>query len=58
MAEHPDRCFCDQQVWQAHLDKLGIAELKVSPDSGADRDWAVGQRQGARLAAPNGNRQR
>jgi hypothetical protein len=32
LAEHPDRCFCDQQAWHAHLDKLGITQLKVSPD--------------------------
>jgi hypothetical protein len=32
LAEHPDRCFADQPAWHAHLDKLGITELKVSPD--------------------------
>jgi hypothetical protein len=32
LAEHKERCFADQQAWQAHLDKLAITELKVSPD--------------------------
>src|SRR6266852_1081061 len=31
LAEHPDRCFSDQQAWHAHLDKLCITELKDSP---------------------------
>ena len=32
LAEHPDRCFADQASWNAHLEKLGIAMLKVNPD--------------------------
>ena len=32
LAEHPDRCFTDRQAWNAHLEKLGITALKVSPD--------------------------
>jgi hypothetical protein len=32
LAEHPDRCFADQQTFNAHLTKLGIAALKVNPD--------------------------
>jgi hypothetical protein len=32
LAEHPDRCFADQAAWTAHLEKLGIAALKVNPD--------------------------
>lgn len=32
LAEHKKRCFVNQQAWRAHLDKLGITELKVSPD--------------------------
>ena len=32
LAEHPDRCFADQTAWNAHLEKLGIAVLKVNPD--------------------------
>jgi hypothetical protein len=32
LAEHPDRCFADRNAWNAHLDALGIATLKVSPD--------------------------
>jgi hypothetical protein len=32
LAEHKERCFANQQTWHAHLDKLGITELKVSPD--------------------------
>jgi len=32
LAEHPDRCFADQAAWTAHLEKLGIAALKVKPD--------------------------
>jgi hypothetical protein len=60
LAEHPDRCFCDQQAWQAHLDKTRHYRTQGQPRSGADRHrgGAVGQRQGPRLAAPNRNRQR
>ena len=32
LAEHPDRCFADQTAWNAHLERLGIAALKVNPD--------------------------
>ena len=32
LAEHPDRCFADQQAWNTHLDRLGIPALKVNPD--------------------------
>ena len=32
LAEHPDRFFADQSLWSAHLDRLGISALKVSPD--------------------------
>jgi hypothetical protein len=32
LAEHPDRDFADQAAWTAHLEKLGIAALKVNPD--------------------------
>ena len=32
LKEHPDRHFADEQAWLAHLDKLGIAALKVHPD--------------------------
>jgi hypothetical protein len=32
LAEHPERCFANQAAWTAHLEKLGIAALKVSPD--------------------------
>ena len=32
LAEHPDRCFADQQAWTAHLERLGISALKVNPD--------------------------
>src|ERR1700726_1733663 len=32
LAEHPDRCFTDQQTFNAHLTKLGITDLKVNPD--------------------------
>ena len=32
LTEHPDRCFADQAAWTAHLEKLGIAALKVHPD--------------------------
>jgi hypothetical protein len=30
--EHPDRSFAGQKAWNAHLEKLGIATLKVNPD--------------------------
>jgi Transposase IS66 family len=32
LTEHRDRHFPDQEAWTAHLKKLGITELKVSPD--------------------------
>ncbi len=32
LAEHPDCYFADQAAWTAHLEKLGIAVLKVNPD--------------------------
>jgi Transposase IS66 family len=32
LAGHPDRYFCDRNAWNAHLDGLGIAALKVTPD--------------------------
>jgi hypothetical protein len=32
LTEHPDRYFADQAAWAAHLEKLGIAALKVNPD--------------------------
>jgi Transposase IS66 family len=32
LAEHPDRSFADQAAWNAHLEKLGITGLKVTPD--------------------------
>jgi Transposase IS66 family len=32
LAEHPDQVFAGQAAWTAHLDRLGISDLKVSPD--------------------------
>lgn len=32
LAEHPDRLFADQAAWSAHLDRLGISALRVTPD--------------------------
>jgi len=32
LAEHPDRCFADQQAWNAHLERLAITALRASPD--------------------------
>jgi hypothetical protein len=32
LATHPGRSFPDQAAWQAHLERLGIPDLKVSPD--------------------------
>ena len=32
LAEHPDRCFTYQAAWNAHLERLGIAALKISPN--------------------------
>ena len=32
LAEHSDHYFVDQAAWTAHLEKLGIAALKVNPD--------------------------
>jgi len=32
LIEHPDRRFAGQTAWKAHLERLGIAALKVNPD--------------------------
>jgi hypothetical protein len=32
LAEHEEKRFADRAAWQAHLDRLGIAALKVTPD--------------------------
>lgn len=32
LAAHPARSFADAAAWQAHLEQLGIAALKVTPD--------------------------
>ena len=32
LAEHPDKQFVDQAAWQAHLERLGITALTVTPD--------------------------
>ncbi|HMC73659.1 MAG TPA: transposase [Terriglobales bacterium] len=32
LAGQPERHFPDRAAWQAHLERLGIADLKVSPD--------------------------
>src|SRR5215203_1774094 len=32
LASQPKRSFPDQAAWQAHLERLGIPDLKVSPD--------------------------
>jgi hypothetical protein len=32
LAGHEDKHFADRAAWQAHIDRLGIAALKVSPD--------------------------
>src|SRR5258708_27000465 len=32
LVEHPDQCFADQTACSAHLERLGIAALKVNPD--------------------------
>ena len=32
LSEHPDRGFANQEAWNAHLEKLGIAALRVNPD--------------------------
>ncbi len=32
LAEHPDQHFADQATWQAHLARLGIAALRVTPN--------------------------
>jgi hypothetical protein len=32
LAEHPDQQFADTAAWQAHLERLGIAALRVTPD--------------------------
>jgi len=32
LANQPERSFPDRAAWQAHLERLGIPDLKVSPD--------------------------
>ena len=32
LAAHPDKQFADTAAWQAHLERLGITELTVTPD--------------------------
>jgi hypothetical protein len=32
-ARHPDKQFADPQAWQAHLERLGITGLAVTPGS-------------------------
>jgi uncharacterized small protein (DUF1192 family) len=32
LAEHPDKQFVDPAAWQAHLERLGIIALTVTPD--------------------------
>jgi hypothetical protein len=32
LAEHDDKCFADRAAWLAHLRRLGIAGLDVTPD--------------------------
>jgi hypothetical protein len=32
LATHPEHTFPDQAAWQGHLERLGIPDLKVSPD--------------------------
>jgi Transposase IS66 family len=32
LAQHPDKQFADPSAWQAHLARLGIASLTVTPD--------------------------
>src|ERR671938_322587 len=32
LASQPERSFPDRAAWQAHLERLGISDLKVSPD--------------------------
>jgi len=32
LAEHPERRFADEAAWLAHLERLGIAGLTVTPD--------------------------
>src|SRR5271166_3912643 len=32
LAEHADRAFADRSAWNAHLDRLGISALSVTPD--------------------------
>src|SRR3954464_12084244 len=32
LATHPERSFPDRTAWQAHLERLGVPDLKVNPD--------------------------
>ena len=60
LATHPEQHFPDQAAWQAHLERLGIAALTVTPDPVriATEGALWGGDQGARPAAPDGDCQR
>jgi hypothetical protein len=45
LAEYPDRFFPDRAAWTAHLDRLDISALKVTPDPVTIATRPVGQRQ-------------
>lgn len=32
LADHPDKQFADPAAWQAHLERLGLTALNVTPD--------------------------
>jgi hypothetical protein len=32
LIEHPERCFAGRNAWNAHLETLGIAALRINPD--------------------------
>src|SRR5215212_1528267 len=60
LAGQPERHFPDRTVWHAHLERLGIPDLKVSPDPVriATEGALWGAIKAARPAARDGDRQR
>src|SRR5208283_6079629 len=54
LAGHPGKQFADPVAWQAHLERLGITELTVTPDPvqiARHRGRVVGQHPLARASA-------
>ena len=59
LATRPEHTFPDRAAWRAHLERLGVTDLKVSPDPvRIATEGALGRHQSQRLPARDGDRQR